>query len=273
MSLHAHKPLPGDRHFWPHALVITVTFYALVIGFGFLPHDPNFELKPSAHPSTEPLSADATRTLDVELQSAPETPEQPPALKPRSTSASPPTPPYPPPPELQPVSTPPQPSSPPPTLPAETPPNAEAVPIPIPPSSTPPPVPPAPKPEVRTPFPTEPSPRKTTPPRKSQISADSPAEARSPEEARGSSGGSIALGSRDFPLPPYPMEAISKRFQGAVILEIRVSGGTIEEVSIQSSSGYAILDHSALRWIKTRWRFPKDVTRSFTQKITFQIKS
>jgi len=56
-------------------------------------------------------------------------------------------------------------------------------------------------------------------------------------------------------------------------LAIRIANGEVADVSIQSSSGYGILDEAASHWVQMRWRFPKNLTRSLSQRVTFALTS
>ncbi|MHB8709382.1 MAG: energy transducer TonB [Desulfuromonadales bacterium] len=57
------------------------------------------------------------------------------------------------------------------------------------------------------------------------------------------------------PLPNYPRLARQNRWEGTVRLRARVTaGGTVEGVSLERSSGHAVLDSSALAGVQ-RWRF------------------
>jgi len=57
------------------------------------------------------------------------------------------------------------------------------------------------------------------------------------------------------PKPIYPQEARKKGFEGEVILRVEVlSNGRIGQVELKKSSGYELLDRSALATIK-QWRF------------------
>lgn len=57
------------------------------------------------------------------------------------------------------------------------------------------------------------------------------------------------------PKPFYPQEARKKGFQGEVVLRIEVlSNGLVGQVEIKKSSGYDLLDRSALTTVK-QWRF------------------
>ena len=84
---------------------------------------------------------------------------------------------------------------------------------------------------------------------------------------------SLVVGNKDFPKPPYPSEARMRHYQGVVVLAIHVVNGEVADVSIQSSSGYALLDSTASRWVQMRWKFPKNLTRSLNQRVTFALTS
>ncbi|KXW55249.1 TonB family protein [Ferrovum sp. PN-J185] len=57
------------------------------------------------------------------------------------------------------------------------------------------------------------------------------------------------------PKPPYPGEAFDKKQEGTVILDIKVTkNGRIKDVKIYKSSGYTLLDESALETVKI-WIF------------------
>lgn len=57
------------------------------------------------------------------------------------------------------------------------------------------------------------------------------------------------------PKPHYPKEAKRKGYQGEVLLRVEVlSNGTVGEIEIKRSSGYEILDRSALTAVK-EWKF------------------
>lgn len=73
-----------------------------------------------------------------------------------------------------------------------------------------------------------------------------------------SSGGAMMDAKPDYlknPAPPYPWEAREKGWQGVVILKVFVdkSGHSIK-VEKEQSSGYGVLDESALTTIR-KWRF------------------
>ena len=57
------------------------------------------------------------------------------------------------------------------------------------------------------------------------------------------------------PKPDYPLEARQKGYQGEVLLKVEVlQNGRVGEVQVEKSSGYEILDQSAIDAVK-KWRF------------------
>lgn len=55
--------------------------------------------------------------------------------------------------------------------------------------------------------------------------------------------------------PPYPQFAREQGWEGTVVLRIRVNqGGSVDSVKTQKSSGFPILDESAVQSVKS-WRF------------------
>jgi protein TonB len=57
------------------------------------------------------------------------------------------------------------------------------------------------------------------------------------------------------PKPVYPLEARQKEYQGEVLLKVEVlQNGRVGEVEVEKSSGYEVLDQSALATVK-KWRF------------------
>jgi len=57
------------------------------------------------------------------------------------------------------------------------------------------------------------------------------------------------------PKPDYPLEARQKGYEGEVLLKVEVlQNGRVGEVEVEKSSGYEILDQSAITAVK-KWRF------------------
>jgi periplasmic protein TonB len=57
------------------------------------------------------------------------------------------------------------------------------------------------------------------------------------------------------PPPVYPRVARRRNYQGTVLLDVRVTAeGTVAEVKVAQSSGYSVLDSSALKSVQ-HWRF------------------
>jgi protein TonB len=57
------------------------------------------------------------------------------------------------------------------------------------------------------------------------------------------------------PHPPYPEEARRLRESGSVLLKVKVDdGGSVETVEVLKSSGYPLLDDSALQTVE-QWKF------------------
>lgn len=80
------------------------------------------------------------------------------------------------------------------------------------------------------------------------------------------------------PRPPYPMVARRMGYNGKVILNVEVlAEGKAGQVLLHQSSGYAILDNSALQTVKT-WKFSpakrlgQPVTQWFLVPIKFSLE-
>jgi protein TonB len=73
-----------------------------------------------------------------------------------------------------------------------------------------------------------------------------------------STGGEILVTQPKYaenPKPLYPQEARKKGYEGEVILRVEVlSNGRVGQVEVRKSSGYELLDRSALTTVK-QWRF------------------
>ena len=158
------------------------------------------------------------------------------------------------------VTLPPPPEAPPPEpappQPSPTEAEAEAEPLPIPPQQPPPPQPQPPSPPRPRPAAPRPPVQAAAPP------AAPPAGALGPQPL--TQGGAPALGAVTppglaegirNPDPDYPAASQARGEQGVVTVLLRITpAGSVEEVEVVRSSGYAALDDSARRAVQ-RWRF------------------
>ncbi len=78
----------------------------------------------------------------------------------------------------------------------------------------------------------------------------------------------------DRPQPVYPRIALEEAEQGTVTLSISGdAAGNVISVELKESSGYPILDRSALDFVKNHWRQPGGAgTQFFETKITYQLQ-
>ena len=61
------------------------------------------------------------------------------------------------------------------------------------------------------------------------------------------------------PQPPYPKIALEQAQQGSVTLHMTVDdAGLIQTIEVAQSSGFPVLDHSALEFVKRHWSVPPD---------------
>ncbi|MGA7700245.1 MAG: energy transducer TonB [Thermoguttaceae bacterium] len=58
------------------------------------------------------------------------------------------------------------------------------------------------------------------------------------------------------PVPPYPADALARGVEGLVLLRVRIGAdGSVQEATIDRSSGTPSLDESALSTVRHRWHF------------------
>ena len=63
--------------------------------------------------------------------------------------------------------------------------------------------------------------------------------------------------SGERPQPPYPKIALEQGEQGSVMLRMTVDdAGLIKTIEVAQSSGFPVLDHSALEFVKRHWTVP-----------------
>lgn len=228
----------GDKSgwLWLFSIVLTLCLHALVAHWLFRPGE--------VTPKPPPL----LRPMDVSLVTPP-APEAAPAPPP-----PPPAPPAPPPPQKK--ITPPEPKP--------------LAPKPLPPKPVPKvvkPVAPKPKPQPRPEPEPEPEPprREAAPPVPAPAPpppvpvAPSPAPAAKaapkPVEEQPVTQASFTAAYLRNPSPDYPAAAKQRGWEGTVKLRVKISAaGTAEQVAIQQSSGYDLLDEAALEAVR-QWRF------------------
>jgi periplasmic protein TonB len=75
------------------------------------------------------------------------------------------------------------------------------------------------------------------------------------------------------PDPPYPPIAEQTGEQGTVVLLLTGDdAGNVISVEVKESSGFPVLDHATVDFIKHHWRLPTDAgTRRFETSITYKI--
>jgi len=76
------------------------------------------------------------------------------------------------------------------------------------------------------------------------------------------------------PAPPYPKIALEQGEQGSVTLSITVDdAGNISQIELKESSGSALLDRTALDYVKKHWIIPPtNGARFYESTITFQLR-
>lgn len=73
------------------------------------------------------------------------------------------------------------------------------------------------------------------------------------------------------PKPHYPMIAIMRKMEGVVLLRVEVlADGIVGKIEVKRSSGYRILDESALRAVK-KWRFSPATLEGVSVKVWASI--
>lgn len=90
---------------------------------------------------------------------------------------------------------------------------------------------------------------------KSKENQDVPNKYKKPLQNISSFRAHYKTGSINNPHPPYPILARKKGWQGSLTLEVSINKlGIVEEVEINKSSGYSILDNTSKKTIK-EWKF------------------
>jgi TonB family protein len=81
-------------------------------------------------------------------------------------------------------------------------------------------------------------------------------------------------GSGERPQPPYPRIALEQGQQGKVTLLIAADdSGNITSIEVKESSGFPMLDRSALEHVKRHWILPRGTsTRLFETSINYRLE-
>jgi len=75
-----------------------------------------------------------------------------------------------------------------------------------------------------------------------------------------------------YPAPLYPGIAQRNHYEGTVVVEIAVeASGEISQVRVFKSSGFSVLDESAMDVVKRRWRFPPGQPRLYHWPCIFKF--
>jgi len=76
------------------------------------------------------------------------------------------------------------------------------------------------------------------------------------------------------PEPPYPPIALQTGEQGTVVLVLSSDeGGNVVAVDVKESSGFPVLDHATVDYIKHHWRLPTSASnRIFQTSITYKLQ-
>jgi protein TonB len=80
--------------------------------------------------------------------------------------------------------------------------------------------------------------------------------------------------SGERPQPPYPKIALDQGEQGSVMLRMTVDdAGLIKTIEVAQSSGFPVLDHSALEFVKRHWTVPPAKgTRIYEATIHYKLQ-
>ena len=76
------------------------------------------------------------------------------------------------------------------------------------------------------------------------------------------------------PQPAYPRIALEQAQQGTVVLLLTVDeSGIISSIEVKESSGYPVMDRSALEFVKRHWIIPPGKgNRTFEAPITYKLQ-
>lgn len=99
-------------------------------------------------------------------------------------------------------------------------------------------------------------------------------------EGEGGDGGNAPPHCHSTPKPEYPRAAKSRHIEGSVKLKVKIGlDGTIEQVTVDTSSGHEMLDNAAIQTVKSSWgcspakRNGKAVTGEVRVPINFKLQN
>jgi protein TonB len=77
----------------------------------------------------------------------------------------------------------------------------------------------------------------------------------------------------DRPEPPYPPIAKESGEQGTIILLLGGdAAGNIVSIDVKESTGFPVLDHATVDFIKRHWRLPSGTGGLFQTSITYRLQ-
>jgi TonB family protein len=78
----------------------------------------------------------------------------------------------------------------------------------------------------------------------------------------------------DRPQPPYPKIALEDGEQGTVRLTLAAdAAGNVTSVDVKESSGFPVLDHSSVEYIKRHWRLPAGAANQlFETQVIYKLQ-
>jgi TonB family protein len=76
------------------------------------------------------------------------------------------------------------------------------------------------------------------------------------------------------PEPPYPQIALQESLQGTILLMLGGdAAGNVISVDVKESSGFPLLDHATVDFIKRRWHLPPGAgNQLFQTRITYKLQ-
>lgn len=104
---------------------------------------------------------------------------------------------------------------------------------------------------------------RTPPPPQAVVVAAKPV----PAPAAPVSAGDLSSTMISFKAPHYPLESRRRKEQGTVLLNLLLAeDGSVQDISVQSSSGYSRLDQAALEAVR-RWRWSPTIRNGERMKV------